>query len=36
MSKFVTVVPISEFGDKEKQLVQPTEKEMVLANESIK
>jgi molybdopterin-containing oxidoreductase family membrane subunit len=36
VSKFVTVIPISEFGEKEKQLVAPVEKEMVLANDPIK
>jgi molybdopterin-containing oxidoreductase family membrane subunit len=37
VSKFVTVIPISEFGEKEKQLVAPIiEKEMVLANDPIK
>ncbi len=36
MSKFVTIIPISEFGDKEKQLVQPEEKEFVLANGPLK
>jgi hypothetical protein len=36
MSKFVTVIPISEFGEKENQLVVPRENEMAIANKPIK